>query len=85
MEHVPVKDTNTVDSKMENAEKDGICGRRLQEKINSEFRTQLGRWLICQSLLEVLFPYLLKPGHLGPETKKALDTRGDGNVTLKYN
>ena len=71
VEHVPVKDTNTVDSKMENDEKDGICGRRMQEKINSEFMPQLGRWLIfCQSLLEVLFPYLLQPGHLGPETKK---------------
>ena len=86
VEHVRVKDTNTVDSKMENAEKDGICGRRMQEKINSEFRPQLGRWLIfCQSLMEVLFPYLLQPGHLGPETKKALDTSGDGNVILKYN
>ena len=86
LEHVPVKDANTVASKMDNAEKDGVCGRSMQEKMNSEFRPPLGRWLIfCQSLLEVLFPYLLQPGHLGPETKKALDPSRDGNVILKYN
>lgn len=51
LEHVPLKDTNTVASKMKDAEKAGICGR-MRERINSEFSPKPGMWLIFQSLLE---------------------------------
>lgn len=36
-------------------------------------------------ILVLLFPYLLQPGHLGPETKKAFETSGDDNEILKLN
>lgn len=86
MEHIPVKDTNTVASKMKNAENEGICGRRMRERINSKFRPKPGMWFIFyQSLLEVLFPYLLQPGHLGPETKTALEASRDDSVICKSN
>ena len=86
LEHIPVKDTNTVACKMKNAENEGIRGRRMRERINSKFRPKPGMWFIfCQSLLEVLFPYLLQPGHLGPETKTALEASGDDSVICKSN
>lgn len=45
LEHVPVKDINTVASEMNDAEKKGICGR-MRKRINWEFSPKSGMWLI---------------------------------------